>query len=297
MCSDRLSKVCASLQSPQPFSDANVCNTLFHYTYDANKVKIVGQNEVVLKLSRVDKFLDKNEGYQILEPYYHACGDLYESGSIDKGFYLILRGINEKDLQSYFSNVWVVCFSKNGNSNFIKRRYAAGDGWILGISFDRLHTVDTGIFCAECNSVREDNNEFDGDFSLCEVRYSFDEMFEFIKKSLYVYYKIYESKQIYDDKTKEEIVVDITNWLKEFCLYYKNPLYEREEEIRLVCKLKSEFSSWEDPENGIQIQSSIDGYDAVIEMLLDKNWLVYESQKPDRYSNSELNRVIPISKK
>ena len=294
---DRLSKVCASLQSLQPFSDANVCNTLFHYTYNSKKEKIVGTNEIVLNLSRVDKFLDKNEGYQILEPYYHACGHLYEIGAIDKDFYLILRGINEKDIQSHFSNVWVACFSKNGNSEFMKRRYAAGDGWILGISFDRLHTVDTGVFSAECNSVREDNNEFEGDFSLYEVRYSFEEMFEFIKKSLYDYYKIYESKQIYDDKTKEEIVVDITNWLEELCLYYKSPLYEREEEIRLVCKLESKFSSWEDCESGIKIETIFDGDDANIKMVLDKKWLTFESQNLKDGLNTKLNKVFITGKK
>jgi hypothetical protein len=243
-------------------------------------------------LSRVDKFLDKNEGYQILEPYYHACGHLYEIGVIDKDFYLILRGINEKDIQSHFSNVWVICFSKNGNSEFMKRRYAAGDGWILGISFDRLHTVDTGVFSAESNFVREDNNEFEGDFSLLEVRYSFEEMFEFIKERINEYYKIYKSKQTYNDKTKERIVLDITNWLEEFCLLYKNPLYKQEEEIRLICKPNKGFSSWEDAESGIKIKTIFDGDDVTIEMVLDKNWLIFETQNLNDGLDTKLNKVI-----
>ena len=292
MYRDRLSKVCASLKSLQPFWDTNLCNTLFHYTNDSKKEKIVSENEVILKLSRVDKFLDKNEGYQILEPYYHACGHLYEIGAINKDFYLTLRNIKEKDLQSHFSNVWVICFSKNGCSEFMKRRYAAGDGWILGISFDRLHTVDTGVFSAEYNSNSEYNNEFNGFFSLLEVRYSFEEMFEFIKERVNEYYKIYKSKQIYNDKTKERIVLDITNWLEEFCLLYKNPLYEPEEEIRLICKPNKEFSSFEDAESGIKIKTIFDGDDVTIEMVLDKNWLIYETQNLNDGLDAKLNKVI-----
>lgn len=292
MYRDRLSRVCASLQSLQPFSDANLCNTLFHYTHNSKKEKIVGKNKVVFKLSRVDKFLDKNEGYQILEPYYHACGHLYEIGAIDKDFYLTLISIKEQDLQRRLSNVWVICFSKNGCSEFMKRRYAAGDGWILGISFHRMHTIDTGIFSAEYNSNSDYNNEFFGDFSLLEVRYSFEEMFEFIKERINEYYKIYKSKQTYNDKTKERIVLDITNWLEEFCLLYKNPLYKQEEEIRLICKPNKGFSSWEDAESGIKIKTFFDGDDVTIEMVLDKKWLTFESQSLNDGLSTKMNKLF-----
>jgi hypothetical protein len=299
MYRDRLSKVCASLKTPQAFSNANMLNILFHYTNNENKEKIVVKDKVVFKLSRVDQFLDKNEGYQILEPYYHACGYLYESGIIEKDFFLILKNIKAKDLQTKFANAWVVCFSKNRNSEFMKRRYASGDGWILGISFDRLHTIDTGIFdCIDhltSNDINLDSHEFNGDFSLYEVEYSFDKMFRFITESLHKYYVIYKSKRRYDGETKEEIVADIVNWLEDFCLRYKSNLYEQEEEIRLICKPESGFSSWEDSDYGIQIKSSIAGHDAVIEMILDKKWLVYKSQQLNNYFDTKSNKIIPTN--
>ena len=128
------------LQGPNSISSENVLK-LFHYTHDSKKDFIVGEDKVVFHLSRVDEFLDKNEGIQILEPYYHACGQLYEDGDINKPFYEQLVSIKQKDLFDKFVGSWVLCFSKNGNSKFLKRRYAAGDGWILGINFDCLDDI------------------------------------------------------------------------------------------------------------------------------------------------------------
>ena len=68
----------------------------FHYTRNEIKEKIAGENSVELKLSLVEDFLDKNEGLQILEPYYHACGILYDEKSIDESFYKILISIRQK---------------------------------------------------------------------------------------------------------------------------------------------------------------------------------------------------------
>ena len=60
---------------------------LFHYTSKDKKEKILGNDKLVLWFSRADKFLDKNEGTQILEPYYYACGELYDKKVIEKNFY------------------------------------------------------------------------------------------------------------------------------------------------------------------------------------------------------------------
>ena len=292
----RLSNVIICLKSLPNLS--STYKQLFHYTDDEKKEKIVDGDNIVLKLSRVDNFLDKNEGYQILEPYYRACGHLYETGVINKDFYLTLINVKGKDLKDKFSNAWIICFSKNGNSEFLKRRYAAGDGWILGISFERMHTADTGLF--DCIDHMDGNYsdfaspEFNGDFSLYEVEYSFDKMFRFIAESLTEYYQIYKLMQEYDDKTKKEIVVDIVNWLEAFCLRYKSPIYEPEEEIRLICKIGADFSFWEDRENGIQVKSSIDCGEDEVEIILDKNWLTRETQNLNAYFDTELNKMYDI---
>ena len=85
-----LTNVHSALKLPRRISSECI-HRLFHYTNYKSKAEIVGDKNIVFKPSRVDKFLDKNEGIQILEPYYHACGDLYESGVIDKNFFLILK--------------------------------------------------------------------------------------------------------------------------------------------------------------------------------------------------------------
>lgn len=273
-----LINVHSALKLPRRISSECI-HRLFHYTNYKSKAEIVGDKNIVFKPSRVDKFLDKNEGIQILEPYYHACGDLYESGVIDKNFFLILKEIKEEDLLARFSNTWVLSFSKNANSTFMKRRYAAGDGWILGIPFDLLDYV-----CI-------DFPEKSGIIDLYEVEYSFDKVFLFIKESLSEYYEIYKSNSNYSCDS-ENIIKDIVAWLGAQSLVYKSPIYKQEEEIRLVCKFAPGFTSYKSRKHNVEFKSSIDGYNAVMEIIFDKKYLTYESQNLNDCFDVKLNKTI-----
>jgi len=270
-----LAMVRSTLKSPKNISSQNI-GKLFHYTYGEKKEKIVGQNEVVFQLSRVDEFLDKNEGFHVLEPYYHACGDLYEDQIIDEDFYRILRSINQNDIANIFSGSWVLCFSKNGNSTFLKRRYAAGEGWILGILFSYLDDV--------CINFPEDYGMID----LYEVEYSFKKLLRFMKNAIAKYYKLYKQEPIEDFICKNEIAA----WLSEYSLIYKSADYKSEEEIRLVCKFTPNFSVWENKEYKIKFESSVSGYNASIKMILSKDRLIYASQKPALCFDTKLNKTI-----
>ena len=56
----------------------------YHYTNGKSKANIVNGRVLDFCLSNTRDFLDKNEGTAILEPYYHACGRLYETGRLIK---------------------------------------------------------------------------------------------------------------------------------------------------------------------------------------------------------------------
>ena len=227
MKENRLTKILRALCSPRNISSENV-GKLFHYTYDEKKGKIVSQDNVVFKLSRIDQFLDRNEGFHILEPFYHACGDLYENKIIDENFYKTLLSIKQYDILNSFLGVWVLCFSKNGNSVFLKRRYAAGKGWILGIVSNCLDEI-----CID----------FPGNYgtiNLYEVVYSFNKMVRVIENAIKKYYKHYKNEPTEQSVCKQEIA----SWLGEYSLIYKSADYKFEEEIRLVCKFVPDFIGW-----------------------------------------------------
>ena len=274
MGNNRLTKLCKILKSPQNVSGENVSH-IFHYTYEDNKEKITFHDKAVFLLSRIDHLLDENEGIQILEPYYHACGALVEDEHIDKDFYKILRSVNKEDINNTLSNTWVLCFSKNGNSNFLKRRYAAGDGWILGINFGYLKDV--------CMDFPNDYGTID----LYEVKYSFKYLMRFMKTSISKYYEFCKQEPIDADRCKKEIV----NWLSAYSFIYKNADYKQEEEIRLVCKFDSDFL-WKSEDHGVQFESSVIGGEPTIKIVLDKEKLVYESQKLEKCFDTRLNKTI-----
>lgn len=276
MALNRLDKVWHILHHPQNVPSANIAK-LFHYTYDENKRKIVGQDKVVFQLSRVDKFLDRNEGYQILEPYYHACGELYENKVIDKNFYKLLVSIGQDDLSKFWGNAWVICFSKNGNSPFLKRRYAAGDGWILGILFNFVDNI--------CINIPDDCEIC---VDLYEIRYSLNKMCRIIKKALTSYYALYKQESAEDSVCK----LEITEWLGAYSMIYKSADYKPEEEIRLVCTFPPDFSSWESEDHEVQFKSSVDGYDAKMQMILSKGKLIYQSQELNPLFDTVLNKTM-----
>ena len=110
------------------------CIRLFHYTTNESKEKIVNADSITFKFSNANDFLDKNEGIHIMEPFYHACGTMYERGEIDGSFYAMLKNIQAKDIVENVETAWILCFSRDGCSQFLKERYAPKDGWVLALN-------------------------------------------------------------------------------------------------------------------------------------------------------------------
>ena len=111
---------------------------LYHYTNAVANQKILDGKTLNFQLTKTDAFLDKNEGTSILEPYYHACGHLYETGKIDSEFFLIARSITAQMLRDHDTDLWALCLTPHGCSSFMKERYAPNDGWILSFTSDAL---------------------------------------------------------------------------------------------------------------------------------------------------------------
>ena len=116
--------------SPEPSISPLV---LYHYTNDDAKQKIVEEetHTVKFRFTRASQFTDKNECIHIIEPYVHACGCLYDSGKISKEFYFFLKSIKADNLNPGQKDPWIICFTAEGNSQFMKEKYAPGDGWLI----------------------------------------------------------------------------------------------------------------------------------------------------------------------
>ena len=142
--SDSLEDMQSALWIYSPSTDPKITPlSLYHYTSNESKNKIVNEkNESVnFRLTKASEFLDKNEGTYILEPYFHACGFLYDNCMIDYDFYTLLKSINPSDIAKRAHNLWILCLTAEGYSKFMKERYAPNDGWLIELdekSFDNL---------------------------------------------------------------------------------------------------------------------------------------------------------------
>ena len=255
---------------------------LFHYTYDSNFRQIVENDFVKLRFSRADEFLDKNEGIQILEPFYSACGILYDTHKIDKDFFLIARGISADDVRYNSRGTWIFCFSKNGYSDFMKVRYAPNDGWVLGFSaFNLWHLCYD--FPGEC-------------IRLEKVIYSFRKMRNEFKKKLINIYNCYchdRANEIYKDdiKLQSDLKKALISCLIEYCFCYKNSAYKNEEEIRLICCPQEGFAYWESDDSCAKLFFGVHEHLPRLYLELKKDqYLMSSSENMDVCDTTELNK-------
>ena len=179
------------------FRPQHFCTQYYHYTFAKGKEGIVHGKELEFLMSKTTDFLDRNEGTSILEPYYHACGHLYETGKIDSDFFMIARRITAGMLRRHHSDLWALCLTPHGCSTFMKERYAPNDGWI--ISFQSLALLDLqSVFPKEY-----------GRFESIQIQYSFNEMQRLMEDILKKSYDAY----------KKDLALKIQNTKKELHNY------------------------------------------------------------------------------
>lgn len=259
---------------------------LFHYTTNRSKEKIISDNHIDFCLTRAEDFLDKNEGTQILEPFYHACGILYEDGKIDEEFYWILRDIKADMIRKYNSGAWILCLTPNGNSKYMKSRYAARDGWVIGISTLPLE------------HLRDDSSQCFDRVDLCMVEYSFDKMRDKFMHDLTKIYSCYLDCLKHDVyNSKEKTISTLKNLMIQYismnCYSYKSSDYKNEEEIRLICYPGTEFLSWKSEDGSIELFVTLDKSIPKLHLLLEnKNSYYWCTDKLEWQNSKELNKAF-----
>lgn len=203
--------------------------TLYHYTKSKTLGYIVKGDAFDFRFSEVSSFLDKNEGRSIIEPFLHACGKLYDSDKIDKRFFDICSEIaDSKNGEKCFTPpgyTWVLCFSENGNSAFMKERYSSKDGRIIAVN---------NIICAD--------EEYEG-LQIVKVSYSFAEMRKVFERKIILLYQGYQNdlkgrkEEISEEKIEVVVRNGIRSLLSSYCYCYKGMSYRKEEEVRYICQV------------------------------------------------------------
>lgn len=254
---------------------------LFHYTRKSNKKQILKNNKIDFRMSKACELLDRNEGNSIFEPYYHACGYLFENREIDDDFFQFVRSITPEMLSSK-EDTWILSLSSDGDSSFLKERYAAKDCSIIGLQAYRL--LDLKDSESNCGSYVN--------FQVFQVCYSFADMKE---KFLRVLREAYKAFCLPSRKTKDiqsRIVGLLVEALETYRYGYKERTYQEEREIRLVFQKKKAFNYLK-VKNGVFLQFDECGRLHLIMNQKPYLFCIYDNTEP---ANSEtLNKTILTS--
>lgn len=241
---------------------------LFHYTTEEAKNKIVSNDEICLRFSSCSKLLDKNEGTQMLEAYYYVCGKLYETNKIEADFYNKLKTISMESISNRKKDAWILSFSQNGCSQYMKCRYAPGNGWIiglLGLAFDGLYELNAKI-------------------STKKVNYGFESMCNYLEEAILHLYECYNYElnncQTDAELVNQKLTKATLNILMTVCFSYKSADYATEEEIRVVAFLQ----------NDVKLRSSADGS---IKLVWEENipYLYFSRQTYEYMISQKLSEV------
>lgn len=239
--------------------------SLFHYTKNEAIKKIVKDDCLDLRFSRAEDFLDKNEGLAILEPYYHAIGHLFDIGVIDEKFYKIAKEISARNIPESQRRPWILCMSANGNSDFMKERYAPYNGWIISIDPAALADVQRKI---PSDVI---------DFRVIQASYSFSSMKEKLEGDIVNIYDFYNRNREDDvtDKVKNLIMQELLYY--NFC--YKSSSFSREEEIRIICTLSDGFSFREADDGTHKFKFVSEKGEVYLHWIMNKAYCVGASQQ------------------
>lgn len=205
---------------------------LFHYTDEEATGYIVDKkNNLSFRFSQTDTFTDKNEMIHVFEPYKHICGKLYNQGNIDAGFYRIINNEESCDIARDLQKPWILCVTPNGNSQYMKERYAPADGFIIG--FQSLAFQDLEI------DIRDNSTIY-----VCRVFYSQEEMESKFQKYLMELYEAYNQDGREVECKNRLLLRAINNLLFQYSICYKGEEFKDEEEIRMVVYPKYGFYEW-----------------------------------------------------
>ena len=253
---------------------------LYHYTNADAKQKIVDGKKLDFQLTKTDAFLDKNEGTSILEPYYHACGHLYETGKIDLEFFLIARSITAQMLRDHDTDLWALCLTPHGCSSFMKERYAPNDGWIISFTSDAL----AELWLAFPKKY--------GRFERIQIQYSFKIMkrrLESILKRIFNAYKKDSKAQV--PNLREEVTKLLLRIVYFYGLRYKGRDYKEEKEVRLLLRLEKNVRPfiWTSKVKNLEVRFSNNGGKESVHLIFGSPYFYQATQKMSIYNDERLN--------
>lgn len=253
---------------------------LYHYTNADAKQKIVDGKKLDFQLTKTDAFLDKNEGTSILEPYYHACGHLYETGKIDSEFFLIARSITAQMLRNHVADLWALCLTPHGCSSFMKERYAPNDGWIISFTSDAL----AELWLAFPKKY--------GRFERIQIQYSFKIMkrrLESILKRIFNAYKKDSKAQV--PNLREEVTKLLLRIVYFYGLRYKGRDYKEEKEVRLLLRLEKNVRPfiWTSKVKNLEVRFSNNGGKESVHLIFGSPYFYQATQEMSLYNDERLN--------
>ncbi len=253
--------------------------SLFHYTRSEIKKHIVKEKELCFQATQLRDFLDKNESYHVFEPYYHVCGKLYNDGEFNRRFYDLLRSVRPDNLKMH-DDAWIICFSSNGNSIYMKERYAPKNGCIIGVNrtaFDFSFPNEYGIVLVSKVSYRSNKLEA--------------ELTKIIKR-IYNGYEQDKNDNVYGDmrSLNKATKLCIINHLSMYNYCYKSSDYSGEEEIRVLFKVKKDFEKWKCPETGVIIELVKIKSKNKLQVHIDNRYQYGVSKSPVSSDNSKYNK-------
>lgn len=265
------------------YYDFNLCGQftqLYHYTNAVAKQKIVDGKRLDFQLTKTDAFLDKNEGTSILEPYYHACGHLYETGKIDSEFYLIARSITARMLRDHVADLWALCLTPQGCSSFMKERYAPNDGWIISFASDAL----AELWLAFPKKY--------GRFERIQIQYSFKKMkrrLESILKRIFNAYKKDLKAQL--PNVREAVTKLLLHVVYYYGLRYKGKEYQEEKEVRLLFRLAKNVRPfiWTSKVKNLEVRFSNNGGEESVHLILGSPYFYQATQEMSLFNDERLN--------
>lgn len=205
---------------------------LFHYTPLENKNKIITKEKIDFRFTRADCFQDTKEVLHAVELMKKALSSLFNQNKIDKAYFQVMKEYLDishdvKEIVGELRSKYVFCFSKNGNSEYLKNNYAcANDSKGVKISFD---VFQLGEFLHD-DEIEGEKDNFPYP-EMFEVEYNEEEVMAYLQAFLLKMYQLRNQ----DDEKRSISKIIIWEVISVLGLVYKDgKQFHQEEETRII---------------------------------------------------------------
>lgn len=205
---------------------------LFHYTPLENKNKIITKEKIDFRFTRADCFQDTKEVLHAVELMKKALSSLFNQNKIDKAYFQVMKEYLDishdvKEIVGELRSKYVFCFSKNGNSEYLKNNYAcANDSKGVKISFD---VFQLGEFLHD-DEIEGEKDNFPYP-EMFEVEYNEEEVMAYLQAFLLKMYQLRNQ----DDEKRSISKIIIREVISVLGLVYKDgKQFHQEEETRII---------------------------------------------------------------